>query len=242
MRKKFNLDVKTLESVLMLLHGPPGGGKTHLLGDMLRTEKEKGEVAYIDVGKEMGSLTIANFQLGNIAETVETLEDLKEVLAEYTRPGKFAGVGVDGLQRLTQLIIKKVCGDNLPVISKTSQDWQKIHREFDTIFSSLRDIAPIVVCTAASDKSMDQLTGETSLTPDFPGRQAAGSAYYFDFVFMLRSEAIGPNRIKRTVYAAPIANTVIRARLPKSLPATIELPEGNGGWAVVKSKIEKCLE
>jgi hypothetical protein len=89
---------------------------------------------------------------------------------------------------------------------------------------------------------MDQITGETSLTPDLPGRQAAASGGMFDFVFVLRAQAIGPNKIKRSLQCAPAANTVIRARLPRMLPSEIELPENGGGWKKLMSEIESCLK
>jgi hypothetical protein len=89
---------------------------------------------------------------------------------------------------------------------------------------------------------MDQISGEISLTPDMPGRQAAGVGGQFDFVFLVKAQAMSPTKVRRWVCTAPQANTIIRQRLPKSLPPEIEIPDGDGGWAAIKKAMEASLK
>lgn len=240
MRHKFNLDIATLDRFTMLIHGNYGCGKTHLLGDMLKHESANGKVRFLNVAGEDGFLSVANTGLGDVGETVETLADFKAALSDYAKEGLVA-LAIDGGKPFGKMIIKAVCGDRLPSVGKGSDDWGKIHGEFEALVASFRSVAPIVVMAAASDRSMDQVSGELSLTPDFPGRQAAGSGGQFDFVFLLKAAATGPNRVKRTLLTQPVANTVIRARLPKPLPSEIELPEGPGGWKRIKEAMQAAL-
>lgn len=240
MRERFNLDLPDLQRILMLVHGNYGVGKTHLLGDMLREERARGDVRFLNIRGQDGYLSIANLGLGEVAETVDTLADFKAAIQDYQKAG-IRALAIDDMKQLGQLVIKSVCGERLPSVGKGSDDWQRIHKELETLLPSLRWIAPVVLCASASDRSVDQITGETSLTPDLPGRQAAASGGMFDFVFVLRAMAIGPNKIKRTLQCAPVANTVIRARLPRPLPAEIDIPENGGGWKKLMAEIENCL-
>lgn len=237
MRQKFNLDIATLDRLAILIHGNYGVGKTFLLGDMLRTE---GNGRFLNVAGEDGALSIANLGLGENGETVDTLADFKAALADYKKD-KVGALAVDGGKHFGKLVIKSVCGERLPSVGKGSDDWAKIHREFEDTIVSLKQAAPIVIMASSSDRSMDQISGEVSLTPDFPGRQAAGSGGQFDFAFVVKAQALSPTKVRRWIETAPQANTVIRSRLPRPLPPTIELPENGGGWAIIKKAMQDAL-
>lgn len=241
MRTRLNLDLATLDRFTMLIHGNYGVGKSALLGDMLKTEGQKGPVGFINIAGEDGYLSMANLGLGEVGETVDTLSDLKAALGDLKQKGTVA-VGIDGGKQFGQLIIRSVCGDKLPSVGKGSDDWSRIHREFESTVASLRLVAPVIVMASASDRSLDQISGETSLTPDMPGRQAAGVGGQFDFVFVMRAQAVSPTTVRRWLATAPAANTVIRSRLPKALPQEIEIPAGGGGWAKLRTEMDKCLK
>jgi hypothetical protein len=241
MRERFSLDLKDLSRFTLLVHGGYGSGKTFFLGDALRYESGNGPVHFINIAGEDGYLSIANLGLGNTGETVDSLKDFKEVLVD-AKAAKLRALAIDGGKHLGKLVIRHVCGDRLPTVGRNSDDWTKIHREFEDTFNSLRYVAPIVIMASSSDRSMDQVSGELSLTPDMPGRQAAGVGGMFDFVFVLKAESLGPDRVKRYIETAPKANTIIRQRLPKSLPGTIDLPEGGGGWKKLVDAMQMCLD
>ena len=241
MREIFDLDLKQLDRFTVLLHGGFGGGKTFLLGDMLRYESKQGDVRYLNIKGEDGQLSIANFGLGKIGETVDTLDDFISALDDYRKAG-IRALAIDGGKAFGKLVIKKVCGDRLPSVGRNSDDWTQIHSKFENTVNSLRTIAPIVVMASSSDRSMDQISGELSLTPDLPGRQAAGVAGMFDFVFVVKAQVVSPNRVDRWIDTAPTANTIIRQRLPKSLPAKIEIPANGGGWKALVDAMQRCLD
>lgn len=247
---------RLLASQTHLWHGNYGSGKTHLLGDMLATEGEKGPVAFVNMRGEDGYLSIVDLKkkLGDklvIAESVDATEDLvdnpnnpqKGLLLDAKAKGCVA-IGIDGFQRLYPMVYRKILGANrLPEVKQGSSgnEWGEVHKYANDIIDSLRRYAPVIVCTSATDKSTDQLTGLISNTPDFPGRQAAGIAGRFDFVFYVDYTVLGENNIKRTLQTAPVAKMIVRSRLPRPLPATIQIPNNGGGWKLLQAEILKAL-
>ena len=234
-RKKFNLDSQALDGFTMMVHGGRAAGKTHLMGDFLAHEKAKGHIRFINVLGEDGTLTISGMGLGAIAETVESYEDFLAACKEYQDSGVHA-VALDSLSVLGRWVCKKVLGgaDRAPRISKEGNEWGDFHREMDIAMLRLRQAARYVLCACPSDKSADQLTGITYISPDLPGRQAVGSAGWFDFVGFLKADVVGPKKIERKLVIAPNSTIVVRQRLPKQIVEDIVLPDGPGGWAKIK--------
>lgn len=241
MRTRLNLDLTALDRFTMLIHGNYGVGKTALLGDMLREESRKGPVAFLNIAGEDGYLSLANQGLGEIGETVDTLADFKAALGEYKQKGCVA-LGIDGGKQFGELVKKSIKPDGLLQMGQGKDDWQRFHREFETTIASLRLVAPVIVMASASDRSLDQISGATSLTPDMPGRQAAGIGGQFDFVFILKAMAVTPTKVRRWLATAPETNTIIRQRLPRPLPQEIEIPENGGGWAKLRAEMDKALK
>lgn len=241
MRTRLDLDLATLDRFTMLIHGNYGVGKTSFLGDMLRTESKHGAVGFINIAGEDGYLSIQGYGLGECGETVDTLADFKAALGDLKQKGCVA-IGIDGGKQFGDLIKKSIRPDGLLQMGQGKDDWQRFHREFETTIASLRLAAPVIVMASASDRSLDQISGETSLTPDMPGRQAAGVGGQFDFVFIMRAQATSPTTVRRWLATAPQANTVIRSRLPRALPHEIEIPKDGGGWSKLRTEMEKALK
>lgn len=232
-RHKLNLDLATLDRFTMLLHGGPSVGKTHLVGDMLATYKEGGgKVRFLNIRGEDGFSTVAGMGLGEIAETVENVKDFEEAVSEYKREG-LAALGIDGGPVFYRQIMQSIAGDRLPRVGGNTNEWGEIHFKGTQLLTDLHYVAPVVLMTALTDLSMDQITGETKRTPDFPGRMAAGVAGLFDFVFYMETKITGPKTLKRELFMQPILKTIIRARSPRPLIPSLEMPEGRGGWALV---------
>ena len=231
------------EGGTFLLHGPYGSGKTHLIGDMLHTEAEQGPVRLINMKGEDGFLSIKPEIITEAeGETVADLDDLNAALADAKKAGVRA-IGIDGFHRLYSFVYKKVLGaDRTPSIGGTRNEWGDCHKVAGDLMDMLRYYAPIVVVSSASDKSLDQLRGETHTTPNFPGQMAAGVGGRFDFVFYLESEVIGPSKIRRKLITAPVSKMVVRYRLPRPLPPSIELTDGSGGWALVVNAINQAMK
>lgn len=235
MRKKFNLDITTLDALTMLVHGNYGHGKTHFIGDALRSEATRGPVYFMNVCGEDGQLSING--MGVPGETIETVADYEEVLAEF-RGKPLRALGVDSLKALVRLVMDTTAGGKMP--EKT--DYMYIHWTMERLVRQLRQAAHYVLCACPSDKSIDQLNGQTYITPDLPGREAVGSAGWFDFVGFIKADFLGPGRVVRKLTLAPSLTVVTRQRLPKAITEDITIPEKGGGWAAFLQRVEAALE
>lgn len=239
MRRKFNLDQSELDGYMILVHGGRAAGKTYLAGDFLKEESQYGPVRFINVVGEDGYLTLRGMGLGDVGDSVDSYQDFMELLKEYKSLNVHA-IAVDTIHALSRWIMRKVTGgDRLPIIAKESNEWGDLHHSTYNLHMSLRHAAKMVLCTCPSDKSVEQLSGKTYITPDLPGRQAAGSAGWYDFVGYLEATAVGPNNIQRSFLMTPNSTVIVRQRLPRQITAPIKLPQGAGGWKVIKETIEQ---
>ena len=237
-RRQFNMDTIGLDKGWSLMaHGGRAAGKTHLLGDCLATEAALGKVRFVNVLGEDGMLTCQGMGIAENAETVECYEDFLDMCKEYK--GQLQAVALDSVSVLSKWVMKHVLKglDRLPRITKEGNEWGDFHREMDNAMLAIKQTAKYVICSCPSDRSVDQLTGQTYTTPDLHGRQAVGSAGWFDFVGMLKAESIGPGKTRRTFIIAPNSNIIVRQRLPRQINADIELADGPGGWKKIKDMI-----
>ena len=238
LRKKFDLDKSELDGYSILVHGGRASGKTYLVGDFLKTESANGPVRFINVVGEDGELTLRGMGLGEVGEHVESYQDFTDAIKEFTGL-KLQALGVDSIHALSRWIMRKVTGsDRLPEIRKEANEWGELHHLSYNTYMALRRAAKLVMCTCPSDKSVDQLSGKTFTTPDLPGRQAAGSAGWFDFVGFIEAVPT-PGGVQRTFNMTPNATVIVRQRLPKQITEPIRIPDGPGGWAAIKAAIEK---
>lgn len=236
MRTKFDLDLVKADRLTVLIHGGYAVGKTHLIGDMLKHEKQAGAVAFVNVAGEDGHLSVP-LGLGAIGETVESVADFEEMLAEYGKAPRHA-IGIDSMKALVRLVMLKACGGRMP--EKT--DYMQIHWIMENLVTSLRRVASLVLAVCPSDKSVDsQITGRTMITPDLPGREAHGSAGWFDAVGYMTADVQGPNKVARKVSFTPNSQYVTRQRFRRLVP-DVTLPEGEGGWARIYGAVQEALK
>ena len=240
MRKRFDLDKAELDGYTMLIHGGRAAGKTHLVGDFLRTESANGPVRFINIAGEDGNLTLRGMGLGECGEHIESYQDFYDAITEYSKT-KIHAVGVDSLHALSRWVMRKVTGsDRLPEIKQQGgNEWGELHHLMYNLMMMLRRSGKYVMCTCPSDRSVEQLSGKTYITPDLPGREAAGSAGWFDMVYYLSADAIGPGKVQRTITCVPNSNIIVRQRLPKQITEPIKLPDGAGGWKTIKDIVDK---
>jgi len=237
MRTKFNLDLQMTDSLTILIHGIRASGKSHLIGDLLATEKEAGKVCYVNMIGEDGSSSAKSFNLGEIGENHESYDDFKAFCKEYAGK-KLQAMGLDSLSVLGRWVMRAIVGgDRLPRISKDSNEWGEFHREMDNAMVLLRNTAKFVMAVCPSDRSVDNVTQRTYITPDLSGRQAVGSAGWFDFVGYLSAEVLSPGEVTRKLIVAPNGSIVTRQRLAKQITTDIVLPNGRGSWAKIKKTI-----
>lgn len=234
-RTKFNLDAQELNEFSILIHGINASGKTHLLGDFLREEGQYGSVQFINVAGEDGALTIKGMGLGDHAETIDSYKDFEAAIDEY-RQAKTHAIGVDSLTPLNKwLRVHLFKSDRFP---NGAEEWSELHRLMDNLMYKLKRSAKLIMCTCPSDRSGDQVTQKTYITPDLPGKEARSSAGWFDFVGYISAEPLNATTVKRTLLMTPNGDTTVRQRLPKQITDRIVLPTGPGGWHTIKQAIE----
>jgi hypothetical protein len=219
----------------MLVHGINASGKTRFIGDFLATEAKNGKVKYINVRGEDGALTLKGMGLGNVGENVESYDDYDQVLDECIKANDVVGLGVDSLEPLNRWVRAKLFkSDRMP---SSPDEWQVLHRTMANLMTKQRRAAKYVVCACVSDKSTDQVTGSITITPDLPGREARGSAGWFDFVAYIQASVKGPGVVERILVLTPNNTITVRQRLPKQIAKDLVLPDGAGGWGVFKNAI-----
>lgn len=237
-REKFNLDTQELDGYNILIHGINASGKTHLCGDFLLSEKANGAVKYVNVRGEDGALTLKGMGLADVAEHIDSYDSMEECLDD-SRKTKVHALAIDSLAPLNSWArVKLFRTDRMP---SNSDEWTELHRLMHNIMLKAKKSAKYVMCTCSSDRSVDQVTQKTYVTPDLPGKEARSSAGWFDFVGYLSAEATGPKVIKRTLLMAPNALITVRQRLPKQIMGELMLVEGTGSWNVIKAAIEGGL-
>src|SRR3990167_2629559 len=147
LRKKFNLDLQELDGYSILVHGGRGAGKTHLMGDFLKTEAVNGPVRYINVVGEDGGLTLRGMGLGDVGEDIDSLKDFTDALADYEK-AKVHAIGVDSSHALSRWIMRKVTGsDRLPEIKTGSNEWGDYHMQSYNTMMALRRAAKMIMVT-----------------------------------------------------------------------------------------------
>jgi hypothetical protein len=248
LRSKFDLDQQSLDRMAVLIHGAYGAGKTHLQGDFLKwcQAKKQGDVLFLNIKGEDGSLTLRGMGLGNVAETVETLEDYNAALDDFAKR-KGLAVAVDGGLAFQDLIIKNMLGEVRypdPKIDgeRAKMLWGQIKMRTKAGILRSRAAARYSLWVTPHDKSEDPITGKRSVGPDMIGQMARAIIGWFDFAGSLRAEITGVNTVKRTLEFAPRDDVATRQRLPNPILRAIEIPEGGGGWARFMAAVEEALK
>ena len=256
MRRKLNLDIATIEELwknrMILVHGDYASGKTHLGGDFLATERERGPVVFWNMAGEDGYLTLASFGLGETGETLENVKDVREARDELIKTPVHA-LYIDGVKALAEMnIVEEVGEDRPPQIGAgddKKNEWSDVHWGFTRLIRSIRACADIVLMTVNSDKNTILTAGTIGgprgkeslrIGPDLPGKQGRDIGPW-DFVGYLEGKALTPGRIRRTLSFVPDGATIVRQRLANPITMPLVIPEGRGGWAMVRGVMERAL-
>lgn len=242
----FNLDKQIQERLMLLIHSQRGHGKTHLIGDMLRTEAANGPVRFLNIKGEDGALSISEMGLGNIGVTAESAADFDQAVDQF-RKDKIHALGVDSLAPLADLTLYEIVGETrLPDAKRDGERskayWGQLRWQMQQRLAKLRYAAKIVLCTCPSDKSTNDITGNVAITPDLFGRLAHGSAGWFDFVGYLTADVIGAGKMERKVTFAPSSGVVTKQRIARPILETIKIPEDQGGWTAIWTLIQERVK
>jgi len=248
-RLEFSLDLRDLNRCSILVHGITNVGKTYLLGDFLRHESQFGKVAFIDVLGEGGTMSLADLGLtaaGHKGYRVSTRKELTDLL-DWLSTQNLRALAFDSLKAFVRLVIaERVGADRMPVVTKNSEEneWSDVHFRMERMAGRLAATAPWIMAACLSDRSVSQIEDKVYVTPDLPGREAAGSVAWFDLAGYLKAElsplpGVG---VTRTFMVTPNGSIKTRQRLPRPITEDIKLPSGPGGWTTIKARIEEALK
>lgn len=255
MRTKFNLNLVNLDKFSVLVQGLYNVGKTHLLGDMLRSESQYGPVRYmchVDEGDERGGgwVTVASFGLGEVGERVATYQDMLDFLADC-RKEKVHALGIDGLRPLYNAILVEVVGEpRLPDSRAPAKGgdgefavsmWGQASFKMEQWFGLARTAANIVMATVPSHKSEVEKGGIKAIMPDLYGRLAQACIGRFDFAGYLTARMIGAGKAERRISFAPRADVLNRQRLAHPVLTDILIPDSSGGWEAIKAAFQRGM-
>ena len=237
MRIKLNLDKPTTVGRKILVHGAPNAGKTYLAGAFLRDAIDNGGSGFfINTKGEDGTKSLVSLGLGDIAETVEDIKDLKELTKDLAKD-KHTHIVLDALKYVWTFAIDSVAGKgNVPKTGGSVNHWSTIHKVAENALQDILDLAPNILVLCPSDKSTDQIRDEIRITPDLPGRMAAGIAGSFDAVGYLEGAVIG-SKVRRTLHFETLAGVVTRLRAGKELTKGFTLSSGPGCWGEVDTAL-----
>lgn len=243
MRLPLNLGLRSIDEFTLLVHGGPGSGKTHLMGDALYHEQELGRVGYVNIAGQDGWLSLAEYGLEDSpsakAETVESMNDFLECMAEY-EAGKYQCLCVDSVRDLLRICVTHTTGlERPPAAGQRDNEYGQIYHDFERCLRAMRRAAKRVITCSNSDRSTDQLTNKVNIVPDLMGRQGNGVAALFNFVGFLSATTTGLGKVKRELSFQPMSvsagkdaeiSILTRQSLARAITKPLAIPEGKGAW------------
>lgn len=171
----------------ILVHGPPGAGKTRLCattGDLGRT---------LIISVEGGLLSVRDWDIDVVQ--VRTIDDVYEVFEYLKKEGDaYTWVCLDSISEIAEIVL---AGEKL-----RNRDARRAYGEMaDTVFDLIRGFRNLnchVLMTAKQGR--EEIDGRTLHGPLLPGRQLTlNVAYLFDEVFALRVETNSEGEIIRVL-------------------------------------------
>lgn len=240
----------TLTECKMLLHGDYCSGKSHLMGTALKAQLAHGPGLLIITQGEPSLSTIQGLGMPDLEVVViEHYTDIDEVVKEYGGKG-LQVVGFDSLALLSDLVIEKVTGglrgpgqaDRNGKTHDGRAEWGAVKNDFRRAVKQVQRLAPFFYAVCPSSKNENELTGQMSITPDLPGKQAVGIVGMFSYVGYVDYTPLSPTKVQRRVHFEPLGSIATRCNLPRPIVKPILLPEGGGGWAAVEAEIMACLK
>lgn len=229
----------------VLVHGPPGVGKT-----VLAIHKAPRPILVLDCDNGLDSVigTDAMEEVvlwkpgdGRVDFDWDDLDGFRN----YVKAGKwkhdYQAIVVDNLTAAQKPVIRSIIdemiekanqkdddeGTGLDPDNPSRQGWGKIYRRLDRWVTDIRDAkrrGPHVVMTSGTSEWLDTTEGYSRLMPDIEGKERNQIATHFDAVMWLEADDVG-----RRLYVAPQGAFITKVRLEISrhdhVPDTIEDPE-----------------
>ena len=223
------MEIKSTKQVVedfglkILVHGPPGAGKTRLCATT-------GELEHtLIIRAEGGLLSIREWDIDVVQVT--SIREVYEVY-EFLKKGEhhYRWVCLDSISEIAEVVLQ---GEKL-----RSRDARRAYGEMaDTVFDLLRGFRnlPFHVVMIAK-QGREEMEGRTLFAPMLPGRQLTlNIAYLFDEVFALRVEQNSEGVLKRVLQTGKSRSYEAKDRSGK-----LEMYE-EADLSVIRKKIEGSM-
>jgi len=186
------------DTVRLLVYGPPGAGKTYLMGTFPG-------LFVIDTDKGLRTLKdkdIPSIGLDEGGETWNEMVDLAKRLKERAEPfDKYdvITIGIDSLSNLAELLLSDVmlrppAGLARKVRTNSKPEWDHydlVHKRMSSIVKRFRDLGLNVVATAGVKVERDDVSGTYLGQPDIVGGYRHKVGHDFDEYFYMEPETTG---------------------------------------------------
>ena len=174
------------QGVNLLVYGPTGVGKTHLVG----TLPENMRVLVLNA--DQGLRTLVDLRPDIDVVPVESIADMNDALDALETPGVIAEydcVVVDSLSEYAQTVLAEV----LPQHKNGMQAYGELGRTVSAVVSRLKRL-PVHILATASEGFVQDDDSVIDRAPDFPGKMlthgSSAVAHAFDYVFQMRVKRV----------------------------------------------------
>jgi hypothetical protein len=223
----------------VLVYGANAVGKTHFLGDFIRTLAAEGKKTwFINTAYEDGWGTLGDLEgtPGFTAADCRTVDDFEEAVVAAKKDGAY-GIAVDSLIGASKMLWYSYFGivrapDAAIDGTRSQAMWSKHRQDLENMVHLTRDACTFAVWAATYDKAQNE-AGTSRLAPDLYGKESNQSAGWFDFVAQLKAQATGPASVKRTLVVKPDETVLTRQRFRRAITQDITIPADKGGWAAL---------